>query len=698
MSSDICNFYSGKTIFITGATGYLGKAVVWKYLNECHGIDRIYILMREKKGKTAKQRSDDYTSDPIFEVNGLRESGKCEKIVPIFGDTLDPGWGISLEDRQLIIENVNIVIHLAAIVKLNPPLRYAVQRNVKPMIALIEQLIIENVNIVIHLAAIVKLNPPLRYAVQRNVKPMIALIELCYQIKRLDCLVYSSTTAILNGTDNTNERVHQNLTVSPEYVLKACDTLSDEVLRRMKKFFFFEFNNTYCISKALAEQLLLQESSRLNTVIVRPSAILAAYKEPIPGWVQGLQGTTSAAVAVGLGLMKVFPSKKLGAHCVIPVDFVANGLIASIWSHCKQSEPHMKVYHLTTKTNLSPPMRFIMNAIKRSAVKYPSKKVVRPPRLVFLQNRLKLQFEVYVKHWIFAYLLHFIAKLTGIQTHIVKITDKRDRQVFYFDIRDIKWNTYMENMWLGCKRFILKEKDEEISKAKKIYKSDKLEPILAKLENDDRISDDCLKSIHYTIDEGLNMKWWAIKLFDSWGHFPSGFMEGTYGSLGDFDECLDVVPGSGLKSFNVKRNSYSYFWSEIFRERTGSSLWALYVWSTLSRMDPSPGRIFMIISLCASSTWFISAEMQLYVLAYFAMLLLATKLNYGLIYCLCWMVTGMIIPGVLTAYYNIAPPIIRTITEGVAIEELKAHINHCSTYSHLTEYFMGIMTGSWQNV
>ena len=25
MLSDICNFYSGKSIFITGATGYLGK-------------------------------------------------------------------------------------------------------------------------------------------------------------------------------------------------------------------------------------------------------------------------------------------------------------------------------------------------------------------------------------------------------------------------------------------------------------------------------------------------------------------------------------------------------------------------------------------------------------------------------------------------------------------------------------------------
>ncbi|CAG2160701.1 unnamed protein product [Oppiella nova] len=150
---------------------------------------------------------------------------------------------------------------------------------------------------------------------------------------------------------------------------------------------------------------------------------------------------------------------------------------------------------------------------------------------------------------------------------------------------------------------------------------------------------------------------------------------------------------SGLKYFESGRGVpfglymfgrlFRYFWSEIFRERTGSSLWALYVWSTLS---------------CASSTWFMSAEMQLYVLAYFAMLLLATKLNYGLIYSLCWMVTGMIIPGVLTAYYNIAPPIIRTINEGIAIEEYKAHINHSSTYSHLTEYFMGIMTGSWQNV
>ncbi|CAG2160705.1 unnamed protein product [Oppiella nova] len=82
-------------------------------------------------------------------------------------------------------------------------------------------------------------------------------------------------------------------------------------------------------------------------------------------------------------------------------------------------------------------------------------------------------------------------------------------------------------------------------------------PILAKLENDDRISDDCLKSIHYTIDEGLNMKWWAIKLFDSWGHFPSGFMEGT--------GTLTAI--SGLKYFESGRGVPFglYMFGRLFR-------------------------------------------------------------------------------------------------------------------------------------
>ncbi|CAG2111225.1 unnamed protein product, partial [Medioppia subpectinata] len=474
MTSDISTFYTGKSLFITGATGFLGKALVWKYVNECHGIDTIYILVRPKRGKTARERAEEYISDPIFELNGLRESGKCDKIVAIAGNTVAPGLGISPVDRDEIIDNVHIVIHLAASVHLNPPLRDAVQH---------------------------------------NLRPIVPLIELCHQIKRLQCLVYSSTTAILNGSDFAVETVPKNIVVSPEYVLKVCDSVSDDVLEKLQEFFFRDFNNTYCISKALAEQLLQQESNRLNIVIIRPSAVLGACVEPTPGWLQGLQGTTSAAVAIGLGLMNVFPSRKFGAHCVIPVDFVANALITSIWSNCKKwflnniiiriySEPKLKVYHLTTKRNISPPMRHLMTSIKKIAQRFPSKRVVRPPRLMFLQHKLKLRLEVYVKHWMFAFIMHFLAKLSGIKTGIMKITEKMntnmkdirlfmktspeyeitntfalldemsetDRRVFGFDIREIEWKKYLDNYWFGCRRFILKETDEDMQKAKKIYK------------------------------------------------------------------------------------------------------------------------------------------------------------------------------------------------------------------------------------
>lgn len=45
---DICDFYSGKKILITGGTGYLGKCLVWKLLNDSN-INVIYILVRTKK-------------------------------------------------------------------------------------------------------------------------------------------------------------------------------------------------------------------------------------------------------------------------------------------------------------------------------------------------------------------------------------------------------------------------------------------------------------------------------------------------------------------------------------------------------------------------------------------------------------------------------------------------------------------------
>lgn len=46
----VCEWFSGRSVFITGGTGYMGKVLLEKLLRECDGIDSIYILCRPKRG------------------------------------------------------------------------------------------------------------------------------------------------------------------------------------------------------------------------------------------------------------------------------------------------------------------------------------------------------------------------------------------------------------------------------------------------------------------------------------------------------------------------------------------------------------------------------------------------------------------------------------------------------------------------
>lgn len=50
--------------------------------------------------------------------------------------------------------------------------------------------------------------------------------------------------------------------------------------------------NTYTYTKALAEQLLEERCGNVPLVIVRPSIVTAALKEPVPGWVDNMNGAT----------------------------------------------------------------------------------------------------------------------------------------------------------------------------------------------------------------------------------------------------------------------------------------------------------------------------------------------------------------------------------------------------------------------
>lgn len=63
--SEIQSFYRGKRIFITGGSGLMGKVLVEKLLYGCSDLDKIYILLRPKRGRTPEIRVDDMFKLPV---------------------------------------------------------------------------------------------------------------------------------------------------------------------------------------------------------------------------------------------------------------------------------------------------------------------------------------------------------------------------------------------------------------------------------------------------------------------------------------------------------------------------------------------------------------------------------------------------------------------------------------------------------
>ncbi|XP_057954781.1 fatty acyl-CoA reductase 3-like [Malania oleifera] len=102
--------------------------------------------------------------------------------------------------------------------------------------------------------------------------------------------------------------------------------------------------NTYVFSKAMGEMVLGHLKGNLPLVIVRPTVITSTYKEPFPGWVEGLRTIDSFIVAYGKGKLSFFPSDPTTIIDVIPADMVVNSIIVAIVIQANQ--PSMVIYQV----------------------------------------------------------------------------------------------------------------------------------------------------------------------------------------------------------------------------------------------------------------------------------------------------------------------------------------------------------------
>ena len=121
--SQVCDFYSGQCILITGASGFLGKVILEKLLRDCKEVKNIYVLLRSKSGVDPRRRVEEVTSSVVFSRIRRENEGLLQRIIPVSGDITYPGLGITSSDEKILCENVSIVFHVAATIRFDEPLR-----------------------------------------------------------------------------------------------------------------------------------------------------------------------------------------------------------------------------------------------------------------------------------------------------------------------------------------------------------------------------------------------------------------------------------------------------------------------------------------------------------------------------------------------------------------------------------------------
>ncbi|MBA0752895.1 hypothetical protein Gogos_020366 [Gossypium gossypioides] len=99
----------------------------------------------------------------------------------------------------------------------------------------------------------------------------------------------------------------------------------------------------------MGEMLLGQFKGDLPLVIIRPTAIASTYKQPFPGWIEGVRTFDSFLVSYGKGKLTCFPANPNTIIDVIPVDMVVNAMVVAMKVHYAERQHACEtIYHVSS--------------------------------------------------------------------------------------------------------------------------------------------------------------------------------------------------------------------------------------------------------------------------------------------------------------------------------------------------------------
>ncbi|KAI8977495.1 male sterility protein-domain-containing protein [Mycotypha africana] len=316
LENPIINFYKNKNILITGVTGFIGKAILWKLLDTLRDdIGTIFLLIRSgnvkrsKLGRPADRLKSEVINNKAFQI--LRQTlGKetfdiivKNKLVPVSGDLISPDLSIPNADKGNIIENVQIVIHCAATLHFTERLDLSLET---------------------------------------NTLGTLRMMDLADECKRMESFIHLSPAYLDSHLPDGHiqERVYPMPLGDPEELLSQIIDLELQDIPKMTERILAHYPNTYTFTKSLTEHLILKrvDLNRIEEVqggkvqwpiaIVRATQVGAGAFEPLPGWLDGITGANGTVFLMSRGIPALRPGMHHSLADIVPIDYAVRIILS----------------------------------------------------------------------------------------------------------------------------------------------------------------------------------------------------------------------------------------------------------------------------------------------------------------------------------------------------------------------------------